>query len=433
MQLQDSVNNISDVLRDFISEFSAWRQDVEGRLPSSRRFGSTTNIASPDAAFQSKMSSVTAQDGTVALSQQPVTPAESVGTYSNDSSNTAKQNEFGLQSDHTTPAHVLLEKWGLMEAFSSNVEYLQRLKEAGYEYSVYPMRLEQDRGLLRVWGVGEGHDLNDGAQGPGSPESSVESYASSPAPGNEGLRGHPPWDYPSPNPTSSSTPRQYPGDEPVGRPTPDGKTNFSSAVVDQLHKSYLEHMHTLHPFLNPTKLSRMIRGFKDQYSPDARATTASSPAASQWNPSVKRKRTSSASGEPYSPRGSIEHSLRNTIVLLVLALGQVCCYKHPLPSPQSDGGQPTSGAWGSIGLNPNSSFISESSEDNRMRNIDILPGMAYFAYATDMLGNQQGGTTVDHAQANLLASLYIGQFARVLESWSWIHSACRVTAILIKQ
>ncbi|KAF2022445.1 hypothetical protein EK21DRAFT_119783 [Setomelanomma holmii] len=58
--------------------------------------------------------------------------------------------------------------------------------------------------------------------------------------------------------------------------------------------------------------------------------------------------------------------------------------------------------------------------------------MAYFSYATDILGNQQGGRTVRHAQAMILAALYIGQFAHILESRSWINSACRVVMVLIK-
>ena len=77
----------------------------------------------------------------------------------------------------------------------------------------------------------------------------------------------------------------------------------------------------------------------------------------------------------------------------------------------------------------NNSF---SEEPERPRNINLMPGMAYFSYATDILGNQQGGNTVAHAQCMLLAALYLGQFARVLESWSWINNACRICLILIK-
>jgi hypothetical protein len=41
--------------------------------------------------------------------------------------------------------------------------------------------------------------------------------------------------------------------------------------------------------------------------------------------------------------------------------------------------------------------------------------MVYYAYATDMLGKQQGGTTVGHAQGMLLAALYTGEFASLGE------------------
>ncbi|KAF9728474.1 hypothetical protein PMIN04_010457 [Paraphaeosphaeria minitans] len=177
----------------------------------------------------------------------------------------------------------------------------------------------------------------------------------------------------------------------------------------------------------------MFREFEEQYSPDAKVASGASPTVHQLNPGIKRKRSSSAFGEPSSPRAAIERSLRNAIVLLVLALGKVCSYKHGvLPHPQSDKGLHTSGAWGSFNHCSNSNFNSDTSDDCRPRNIDLLPGMAYFAYATDILGNQPGGHTVVHAQAMILAALYIGQFARVLESWSWINSACRVIVVLIK-
>ncbi|KAH7080687.1 hypothetical protein FB567DRAFT_110659 [Paraphoma chrysanthemicola] len=473
MQLQDSVNNISDVLKDFIGEFSVWRQNVESRLPAGRGLELTSNLASPDAAFAapprdqstsrmptplqnrsgprrigsmkmespvvpySNMSPGAAsastpikQEAHLVISQQPATPAESVRTDVSRTSNGEPKEKSGLQSDHKTPAHILLTEWQSMAEFTDGIEALHRLKESGHGIADYPMQLEQERGLLRVWGVGEGVDFNDGAQGPGSPESSNESDASSPAPGKEGLWGHPPTDHNSP---STSTPREHPGYE--GGLGPDGRPDFRSHVLRQLHLSYMQNFHTFHPFLNPSKLQRMFREFEEQYSPDARTANGASPAAHQLNPGIKRKRSTSAFGEPYSPRGAIERSLRNAIVLLVLALGKVCSHKDGvLPHPQGDKGPHPSGAWGSFNHTsfPNGSFTSDASDDSRPRNIDLLPGMAYFSYATDILGNQQGGHTVGHAQAMILAALYIGQFARVLESWSWINSACRVVVVLIK-
>jgi hypothetical protein len=134
----------------------------------------------------------------------------------------------------------------------------------------------------------------------------------------------------------------------VGGLGPDGRPDFRSHVVDSLLQSYIDNMHNLHPFLNRSKLQKMVREFKEQYSPDARAMLAASPAAHQLNPGMKRKRSTSAYGEPYSPRGAIERSLRNAIILLVLALGKVCSYKDNLPDPQGDKGPHTNGAWGSL-------------------------------------------------------------------------------------
>lgn len=467
MQLQDSVNGISDVLKDFIGEVNAWRQSVESRLPPARAI---ENVGSPDATFAmpqrdpnssrlptplqgrhahrridgmkiesptvppSHMSPINNQASTPIKQesmygppQQPATPADSVRTDQSRNTEARTKERVGLQSDHTTAAHKLLEEWTLMAHFPEGIEYLQRLKESGRDISEYPMQVEQARGLLRVWGVGEGQDLNDGAQGPGSPESSNESDAPSPAQGKDGLWGHPPGDQPSPSTMSTSTPRDDFGYE--GGLGSDGRPNFRASVIRNLHQSYLDTMHTFHPFLNPSKLARMVKEFIDQYSPDAKGANPMSPANHQLNPGIKRKRSSSAFGEPYSSRGAIERSLRNAIVLLVLALGKVCGYTDKLPHPQSDKGSTTSGsAWGQM----NGSFTSDVSDDARPRNIDVLPGMAYFAYATDILGNQAGGHTVAHAQANILAGLYLSQFARVLESWSWINSACRITAVLIK-
>lgn len=476
MQLQDGVNSISDVLKDFVGEFNIWKQSVENRLAPVQGHGleMTSNHASPEATFTapmrdagtsrwptpiqgraqvrrvnsmkmespivpySNMSPLGAQASTpikqeamLVASQQPATPADSVRTDHSRVTDTGPREKSGLQSDHTTPAHKLLSEWQAMNTFYKDVGYLNKLIESGHEVSDYPMQLEQDRGLLRVWGVGEGQDLNDGAQGPGSPESSNESEAMSPAPGKNGIWGHPPLDPSSPSVLNHENPREYSGHD--GGLGHDGRPDFSAKTMEDLLNSYLDNIHTLHPFMNPSKLRKMVREFTEQYSPNARPTNARSPATNamqhQLHQGMKRKRSSSAFGEPYSPRGAIERSMRNAIVLLVLAVGKVCAYKDRLPAPQSDKSY-QNGTWGSP--HANGSFSSDLSEDNRPRNIDILPGMAYYAYATDILGNQQGGNTVAHAQAMILAALYLSQFARVLESWSWINNACRVVMVLVK-
>ncbi|EJT68926.1 hypothetical protein GGTG_13516 [Gaeumannomyces tritici R3-111a-1] len=54
---------------------------------------------------------------------------------------------------------------------------------------------------------------------------------------------------------------------------------------------------------------------------------------------------------------------------------------------------------------------------------DVIPGLDYLALATDIIGNQVGGSTFWHIYANLLAGLYYGQLGRVLESYSHILAA----------
>ncbi|KAI7910128.1 hypothetical protein M9X92_011278 [Pyricularia oryzae] len=58
------------------------------------------------------------------------------------------------------------------------------------------------------------------------------------------------------------------------------------------------------------------------------------------------------------------------------------------------------------------------------RNIDVIPGLQYLANATDILGNQMGGTSVWHVYASILAGLYHGQLGRVMESYWHIYHAC---------
>ncbi|KAL1643416.1 hypothetical protein SLS61_009251 [Didymella pomorum] len=465
MQLQESVNDIGDVLKNLVGEFTSWRQSVESRLPLVQTPNQISSIASPEAGFvapnariptpaqgNSQMRRISSmktespnlrhsqmspsasqamtpikQESMFAPPQQPATPAESVRSEHSGGTGLPPKEKSGLQSDHTTPAHKLFEEWHSMTNFCRNVDYIEKLIEGGHDVSEYPMLLEQDRGLLRVWGVGEGQDLNDGAQGPGSPDSGGDGDASSPAPGKEGLWGFPPADTSSPG---IDGPTSHPKENDGGL-GPDGRPDFRSAVLWELYDSYIENIHKLHPFMNASKLRRMVKEFSEQYSPDFNGKHAGSPAASSLgiHQGLKRKRSGSAYGEPWSSKGAIERSLRNALVLLVLALGKVCAHHDPLPSPQSDRMSHSNGGWG---LHANGSFNSDTSEDNRPRNVDILPGMGYFAYATDILGNQQGGNTVAHAQAMILAALYLSQFARVLESWSWINNACRVVLVLIK-
>lgn len=484
MQLQDSVNSIYDVLKDLAGEFSSfkremntWRQSVESRMgPGRGGYVMAADQASPDTSFvaplkdqsawggrtpiqgrsQARVNSMKMESPVVAASNmspaglqastpikqeasfpppphQPATPADSVRTEQSRLTDTGLKEKSGLQGDHTTPAHKLLEEWQSMNVFYQGVPYLKRIVEQNHKVSDYPMLLEKGRGTWRIWGVGEGHHFNDGSQAPGSPESSNDfSDGPSPTPGLSSGKdeswGHPPFDHSSP-----VTPRECSGTE--GGLDPEGRLNLHATILKELLDSYLVNMHVLHPFMNRSKLTRMFADFAEQYSPDLRSTPGKSPAYSglppEFNPGVKRKRSTTAHGNFGSQRVFIEFSLPNAIVLLVCALGKVFNYTdNCLPAPYKEKAPPAS-VWGHAGGSPYPP--SESAEDYRPRNIDILPGMAYYAYGSLILGQLGTGNTVEHAQAMILAALYNSQFARVMDSWGWIHNACRITMVLVKE
>ncbi|KAL5407815.1 hypothetical protein PMIN04_011602 [Paraphaeosphaeria minitans] len=391
MELQNSLNSISNIVKDLGANFNVPQQGP---------------VARPATLIQKE---------SYQAFPHPATPADRVVTSitltqpdpANDPDN------VGLQADHRTPAHHLFIEWPSMANFCNGVPFIQRLLEEGHRIDQYPMLMEQDRGLLRVWGVGEGTDtdLYDGAH--------VESDTPSPATVKEGLWGCPPADHSNPSTTNRDPPRYD-----LGGLGPDGKPDFNSKTLWELYRSYQDNIHSLHPFLNPAKLRKIIQEFQEVYSPDR----------------IERKRSSTLHGDAYgvaeeSARGSIERSLRNAIILLVLALGKVCLHTAKLPHPQSDRQPAANGTWGYHRDSPRSATDSFSSDasDTRARNINILPGMAYFSYASDILGNQSGGNTIAHAQAMLLAALYLGQYGRVLESWSWTNNACRICLVLIRR
>ena len=227
-------------------------------------------------------------------------------------------------------------------------------------------------------------------------------------------------------------------------------------------------MHIHHPFLHAKVLKDMVQFFKRRYSRDI--------VWQQRLPGItgKRKRdydqgspgTIHESVTSHGPHRSIgrlppiEHSIANAIVLLVIALGKVCLHKadlpaatlpqtvQPLPRPNSFADIQPPVASPSASSAPPSPYNQTSNPRHGLReegvnatvsrtttmtgkNMDQIPGLAYFACAADILGEHAGGIDVSHVQANLLAGLYMGQLARVFSSHHYISSACRACIMLI--
>jgi len=140
-----------------------------------------------------------------------------------------------------------------------------------------------------------------------------------------------------------------------------------------------------------------------------------------------------------------QRSINTAIVLLTLALGKMCEHKDKIPDfvPNNDArNNPTRPQWINR-LQPCSSQLSVprvslSSMDGSAsakypypRNRDVILGLAYFALATDILGNHFGENSLPFVYACLLAGLYHGQLRRVLQSHAFIKEAGYALTILL--
>ncbi|KZF20052.1 hypothetical protein L228DRAFT_270807 [Xylona heveae TC161] len=379
--------------------------------------------------------------------------------------------ELSIPIEHTTAAQKLL-RWPSIADLA---------KASGVVNENYVMEGEERRGLLRLYGRGEGLDSFDGGRpGPLSPAASRSSEQDgrimSPAsPPSEGLWGT------GLSPPAMETYRALPEQNPFTSGAHQASyLKLDAKTIYRLFESYVKNVHILHPFLDKPRLSKMIETFVARYATSTsngletphRDSQREYHAPSHRGPKRKRSLGSTAShslpsnGSSPNQQSNMatlpERSISTALVLLVLALGRICEHKDPLPALVSEYGQwDPPGTYASFPVqldsppmltkqSPSSrspsdwgrptppsrrpsieTLASEERRDLHLKNIDVIPGLAYYAYATDILGNLHGGNDLPHIQANLLAGLYAGQLARVIESWAWINSASRACQVLI--
>jgi hypothetical protein len=380
---------MNDTMKEMIDSVGEWRKSVDGRLPLNREPDTTTD-------------------------------AEEAGLQSDDTA----------QCDDTVSAHKLLDKWPIPSEWYQDIPFLHKLAQENRAVSEYVIRLERDRESLVPLDVGDDLGSDNHTQGLDKPESSNQSGLSSPA-----IKREDSWNFPPSHNVGAewrywNMPRKQL--EYHGGQGQDGRLDVRCVVMDELLVSFHRNIHRLHPFLDLTELQNMFQEFTENYDAPTGHGNLASPANYQLK-SGKRRRPDGTSGLPYPGGGKIKCSLHHAIVLLVLALGKVCSYQQTvaLPSPHSPANA-ISESYGSTS-HPYGSFNSGTFGESGSSNVDTLPGMAYYTQAVAILGSHHGGQTIAHAQAFILAALYMSQYARVLESWSWAHHACQVTTVLIKQ
>lgn len=278
---------------------------------------------------------------------------------------------------------------------------------------------------------------------------------------------------PAPMPQSFSFQRRDSQQRPSpsqGGLTASGSLDLDRSTLETLLASYLTHIHVLHPFLDKQKLRVIMNAFVDTFSNDPARESPSLDSLSPREHTRKRKRSRIEDDiGPYDTRTVFllsrqRQRLDNATICLVLALGKICMHKDPLPSVsdgapdvvalftqddprdgQSQGASPrsipstcatppvsshasTRGYYGDSYFEyPQEAFPTQSE-----RNLDAVPGLAYYTAATDVLGSQADGTTLAHAQVFALAGLYKGQLGRVRESISWISKAGQIIRLLLQ-
>lgn len=315
--------------------------------------------------------------------------------------------------EHSTAAHKLLGwRW---------VKHL--LLPDKYDED-YVMTLEEDRGLIRVYGLGEGDEASENVEAADAPRIGWnEQY-----------------------PPHSSSPRSHcapdiPPTSPPGLDVTSGKMTTDPETVRRYYRSYLENMYKLHPFFIKDDLARKTETFIKSYcmprDPMASPPIAGAGADAEDLPrGAKRKRPGDASLGPWrvvNPppnRRRVERTIDNAIVLLVLAVGSICECRESIRLPQ---GSPDTRLLPGDGQSPLAGRPMSSRgglDGRRLRNLDVVPGLAYYAYATDILGNLQGGVRVTHVQSALLAGIYAGQLAHPFQSHGWIYQASRACQVL---
>lgn len=321
--------------------------------------------------------------------------------------------EPSIPVEHTTAAHKLLT-WPSIRALLYPKEYDEN----------YVMKIEGARGLIRVYGRGEGNDMSTFTRQGQTPMSYMSSHSTPswdkdyiPAGSlSDGFRAS------SATPVTSTTSIktvEHGIDE-------SGVFTANPDTVRRLYLSYMEHLHTLHPFLDQDDLEKRIEVFISTYCSFVKPSNQFTSFVNNHNDRdhlrrVKRKR-SCVMPSPSSPP-CVEQSIDNAVVLLVLALGSICeCRCRPVPGPVTDKPQDH----GQVVPSRN------DADTWNLRNMDIIPGLAYYGYATQILGGLLGANGLPHAQAALLAALYAGQLAHPFQSHGWVYQAARACQVLVQ-
>lgn len=383
--------------------------------------------------------------------------------------------KFGIQ--HTTNATELLKLPAISHLVEVEVQKGRVGQGNGSRIDRYLWKDEKKRGEIRQFGFGEGAKIfrqpnpfdSNSSQASGSEVSSPSTLYEYPFGGIASKSQSSFLEY-SVRKGEVEKDERFGGSEPderVGGLGIDGNLDLRESEVKRLVKSYWDKMNKLHPLLSKKELDKLVKQFLRE--------TDQTPDVSREKNIVPRqfigeKRKLDREGHPQSsfdigvstptfPKVP-QRSPGNAVVLLILGLGKICEYKKkklpevtwgsanmtdleiknakgwtprssspssPIssaqPSPQSV--QQTPAPVHTPSMGSEKPVQKPWGKNGPLRNGDVLPGFAYVAVATDIIGNELSGSTISHIQANILASLYFGQLVRPIQSHAYLHVASR--------
>ncbi|KAF4469740.1 hypothetical protein FALBO_3361 [Fusarium albosuccineum] len=356
--------------------------------------------------------------------------------------------DSAIPINHTALAGLLLEWPSISELTERHVA------KAGIRYvREYPISQEQNRGALIVHGRGE--------------DSHPSRYVRTPT-DHGGLD----------NASSGMGPPSTTADwDQLGRRDPlhgvedgggvsifDGNPDFSESQVRRYVESFKENILNMHPIIQPQLLDNLVRHFLDAL-PVSRPWSVKSqtpkPAVEARGGSQtpvttgsKRKRGPDPDGsDPFRPAppcvGWLDRSIHSALILTILALGKICLHRENIPDALEPmerlprGRQAIRSGAISSSLNQDRSFRSRRSSFQGVdafcssyspkRNYEVIPGLEYFAYATDILGSYAGAyTSMKDVYANIFAGLFHGQLGRPMESFAFIHEASNKLQVIMR-
>ncbi|KAJ5707323.1 hypothetical protein N7488_007124 [Penicillium malachiteum] len=404
---------------------------------------------------------------------QPLDPFEEMKKESN-------EGELSIPVEHTTAAHKLL-KWPTIKELISPKEYDED----------YVMRLEEERGLITVRGQGENSFSADGTRLPVRPRPAIPGHQATVSIPQEGVYNAQEEPLPSDSQIDITNSGYLNLDPVTARKYFKGYLERMHRLhpfidEDEVTSQFEDFLRFYSPWSHSHRMDRVNSLCQENGRGAKRKRSYDDPHGVRGE--------SAEPMSPYSGQLRVGMNIENARILLMLAVGAICETPSPLPGPIMDeeidylnqyiplpwpplppppppppGATPANKMNGNSQDSPSSpermtfftspmiqiassfssitpevigknagalsrrSISNVRDEYGNVKNLQVIPGLALYGYATAILGHLQGGVELEHVQASLLAGIYAGQLAHPFQSHGWISQAARGCQVLIRQ